>query len=68
MASGKREKPVKISTYYESLCPYSQDFIVNQLYPTYQLVPEIMVAKMVPFGNADVCMFIWHHPNPGSDL
>lgn len=43
---------VELALYYESLCPDCQDFILNQLYPTYKKVPEIFNLTLVPFGNA----------------
>nr|AKS48281.1 gamma-interferon induced thiol reductase GILT1 [Scylla paramamosain] len=45
--------PVKIHLYYETLCPYSIDFVVNQLYKTWTLVKDIMEVEMFPFGNAE---------------
>nr|ACJ23247.1 gamma-interferon-inducible lysosomal thiol reductase [Penaeus monodon] len=44
--------PVKIHLYYESLCPYSIDFVISQLYPTWTILKEIMEVEMFPFGNA----------------
>ncbi|KAK4297126.1 hypothetical protein Pmani_030430 [Petrolisthes manimaculis] len=43
---------VKTALYYESLCPYSIDYFVNQLYPTWTLLKEIMDVELYPFGNA----------------
>ncbi|XP_071536815.1 gamma-interferon-inducible lysosomal thiol reductase-like [Panulirus ornatus] len=44
--------PVKIHLYYESLCPYSIDFVINQLYPTWTILRDIMQVELFPFGNA----------------
>ncbi|CAG2117474.1 unnamed protein product [Medioppia subpectinata] len=46
------EPPVKIDVYYESLCPYSKNFIVDQLIPTYNKVASIITVGLIPFGNA----------------
>ncbi|CAG2174298.1 unnamed protein product [Oppiella nova] len=44
---------VKLSLYYESLCPYSRAFILNQLVPTYQKLESILtVDLLVPYGWA----------------
>ncbi|XP_076059904.1 gamma-interferon-inducible lysosomal thiol reductase-like [Oratosquilla oratoria] len=52
LVAGQDASPVKVHVYYETLCPYSRDFIVNQLYPTWTKVKEIMDVEMFPFGNA----------------
>ncbi|CAG2107511.1 unnamed protein product [Medioppia subpectinata] len=44
--------PVKIDVYYEALCPYSKQFIVEQLIPTYNKVASIITVGLIPFGNA----------------
>ncbi|XP_042223481.1 gamma-interferon-inducible lysosomal thiol reductase-like [Homarus americanus] len=44
--------PVKIDLYYETLCPYSIEFVVDQLYPTWTILKDIMEVEMFPFGNA----------------
>ncbi|XP_064121373.1 gamma-interferon-inducible lysosomal thiol reductase-like isoform X1 [Macrobrachium nipponense] len=46
------QDPVKIHLYYETLCPYSIDFVVDQLYPTWTELKDIMEVEMFPFGNA----------------
>lgn len=43
---------IKISVYYESLCPYCVDFINKELYPGYQKIGDIVDIEMIPFGNA----------------
>ncbi|XP_068229169.1 gamma-interferon-inducible lysosomal thiol reductase-like [Palaemon carinicauda] len=47
------QDPVKIHLYYEALCPYSIDFVVSQLYPTWTDLKDIMEVEMFPFGNAN---------------
>jgi len=44
--------PVQVSLYWESLCPDSIQFILTQLYPTYQAVPDIFTLDLVPYGKA----------------
>ncbi|XP_063972838.1 gamma-interferon-inducible lysosomal thiol reductase-like [Diachasmimorpha longicaudata] len=47
----KHEK-VKITVYYEALCPDSRSFVVRQVVPTYQKIPDNVVVQMVPYGKA----------------
>ncbi|KAL1492143.1 hypothetical protein ABEB36_012631 [Hypothenemus hampei] len=46
------EDVVQVQLYYESLCPYSIDFIVNQLYPAYKDLSKYINLELVPWGNA----------------
>ena len=48
--------PVKVSLYYESLCPGCRQFIHTQLYPTFQKLSSsgILEVELVPYGNAQV--------------
>ncbi|CAN7945408.1 unnamed protein product, partial [Ixodes hexagonus] len=55
----KVPKTIKLDVFYESLCPYSIDFITTQLWPTYLLVGYLMDVNLVPFGNA----FEEEHPD-----
>ncbi|PSN55774.1 hypothetical protein C0J52_02495, partial [Blattella germanica] len=44
---------VKVSVYYEALCPDSIGFIKNQLYPTWlELTEENLEPDFVPYGKA----------------
>jgi interferon gamma-inducible protein 30 len=43
---------VKVSTYYETLCPDSMAFVVNQLYPTWTEIGQIMDVDLIPYGKA----------------
>lgn len=43
---------VSIDVYYESMCPYSIDFITKQLWPTYQTLGNYMNVRLYPYGNA----------------
>jgi interferon gamma-inducible protein 30 len=46
--------PVTVELYYESYCPYCQDFIAQQLVPTWQAngMASIMTISFIPYGNA----------------
>uniref|UniRef100_A0A1W7RAG1 Gamma-interferon-inducible lysosomal thiol reductase n=1 Tax=Hadrurus spadix TaxID=141984 RepID=A0A1W7RAG1_9SCOR len=44
--------PVKLAIYYECLCPDSKRFIRNQLWRTYQAIPDLMKIELVPYGKA----------------
>jgi len=46
---------LKLTVYYESLCPDSIRFITKQLYPTYQKLA--FDVEFVPYGKADVSNF-----------
>ena len=47
--------PVHLGVFYESLCPDSRDFIVNQLQKAYSKLSDIVFLELVPYGNAKVC-------------
>ena len=42
---------VKVTLYYEHLCPYSVDFIKKQLEPTYRKIGNIMEIELHAYGN-----------------
>jgi len=48
-----QEDLLTIQVYYESLCPDSKNFIVQQLYPTYQKLGKYLRIDFKPFGNAE---------------
>lgn len=50
---GVSEK-VKISVYYEALCSDSRFFILKQLVPAYETIPEYIELDLVPYGKAQV--------------
>ena len=52
------DKRVKLSVYYESLCPDSVDFITGQLSKAFSEVNELMEIELIPFGKAKVNFFI----------
>lgn len=45
-------KDISVQIYYESLCPDSKAFIVQQLYPTYSKLGKYLRVEFKPFGNA----------------
>ncbi len=47
---------VDVKVYYESFCPDSEDFILKQLYPTYEKIYNsgIFSLSLIPYGNAEV--------------
>ncbi|XP_002412283.3 GILT-like protein 1 [Ixodes scapularis] len=47
-------RKVNVTLFYESMCPYSREFITDQLYPTYELLRGYMVVVLVPFGNGHI--------------
>jgi interferon, gamma-inducible protein 30 len=54
-ASTATEWPlVSLDIYYETLCPDSVNFIVQQLHPTLQKIGNILNVSMIPFGIASV--------------
>ena len=53
---------VKVSLYYESLCPFCDKYIVEQLYPTYQKLGRHTDLDYIPYGNAKTT----YHPSNSS--
>ncbi|CAG7786676.1 unnamed protein product, partial [Allacma fusca] len=51
------EPKLKVSLYYESLCPSSINFIKQQLYHVYAEMPEYVDLDLVPYGNAMTLRF-----------
>jgi interferon gamma-inducible protein 30 len=45
---------LQVEVYYEVLCPDSRYFILHQLYPAWEKVPDIMDIHFVPYGKASV--------------
>jgi len=44
----------RLSIYYESICPDSRRFVLNQLVPAYDKLSKYLDIDLVPFGNANV--------------
>ncbi|XP_050728323.1 gamma-interferon-inducible lysosomal thiol reductase-like isoform X2 [Eriocheir sinensis] len=59
--------PVKVSVYYETLCPDSRNFFTEQLYPVYQDLKDIMTLDINTYGKAtdfpsgDSYVFVCQH-------
>lgn len=47
-----QKQQVKVSVYYESLCPDSINFIANELYPNYEFFKDRILLDLVPYGKA----------------
>ncbi|KAK4883205.1 hypothetical protein RN001_006524 [Aquatica leii] len=47
------EKVLKVSIYYEALCPDSIQFITKQLYPVYSKINSSLLLDFVPYGKAN---------------
>ncbi|CAH0553509.1 unnamed protein product [Brassicogethes aeneus] len=45
---------VKVTLYYESLCPYSKEFITEQLAPAYSVLGDSLDIELIPFGKAKI--------------
>ncbi|GBP31773.1 GILT-like protein 1 [Eumeta japonica] len=45
-------KELYITIYYESLCPDSKDFVLNQLRPAVRYLHEYIVLRLIPFGKS----------------
>ncbi|GLH04761.1 GILT-like protein 1 [Gryllus bimaculatus] len=45
--------PVKVTVFYESLCPDSRSFITKQLLPSYEKAPRLIDPVLVPYGKAE---------------
>ncbi|XP_054158294.1 GILT-like protein 1, partial [Oppia nitens] len=44
----------RLSVYYESICPDSRRFFLNQLMPAYEKLGQYLDVDLIPFGNANV--------------
>nr|CAH7740314.1 unnamed protein product [Callosobruchus chinensis] len=44
---------LKVSLYYETLCPGCVEFVQKQLLPVYNEFEDYLQLDIVPFGNAD---------------
>ena len=54
-SSSSSESSVKLSVYYESLCPDSINFISSQFFPAWKRFgSQTLNVDLHPFGNANV--------------
>lgn len=44
---------ITVSVYYEALCPDSRRFILEQLLPAYELIPNNIILNLIPYGKAN---------------
>ncbi|ENN74078.1 hypothetical protein D910_11490 [Dendroctonus ponderosae] len=51
--SGREIEKVKVSVYYEALCPDSKFFITYQLVPAYEELKEFLILDLIPYGKAE---------------
>lgn len=51
--SGKEIEKVKVSVYYEALCPDSKFFITYQLVPVFKALKEFLILDLIPYGKAE---------------
>ncbi|XP_072389823.1 gamma-interferon-inducible lysosomal thiol reductase-like [Diabrotica undecimpunctata] len=45
-----QDSDLTVTLFYEGLCPYCHDFILNQLYPGYQQLGDSFKLDLVPYG------------------
>lgn len=54
LQNGLLEEKVKVSVYYEALCPDSKFFVTYQLLPVYEDFQKFINLDLVPYGKAQV--------------
>jgi interferon gamma-inducible protein 30 len=47
-----------LGVYYESLCPYSRQFIREEVWPAYEVLAEYFDVDFVAYGNARVGTYL----------
>lgn len=57
---GRLSEKVKVSVYYEALCSDSRFFILKQLVPAYESIPDYIELDFVPYGKAEVSEYIFN--------
>ena len=48
----------RLDVYYESLCPYSRQFIREEVFPAYTALQQYFDVFFIAYGNADVRIVI----------
>lgn len=41
-----------VTVFYEALCPDSKNFVLKQLTPTYEKLPDWVYIELIPYGKA----------------
>ena len=54
LSLGASNAKPNLGVYYESLCPYSRQFIREEIWPAYQVLAEYFDVEFVAYGNARV--------------
>ncbi|XP_071454565.1 GILT-like protein 1 [Hetaerina americana] len=54
---------VKVTVYYEALCPDSRNFFIRQLLPSFERAPRLLDVVLVPYGKAKTQLL----PREGTD-
>lgn len=49
---------IKVDVYYESLCPDSQKYLTEQLYPNSKIFAEQLDVKLIPYGKSSVSIIV----------
>lgn len=62
------QNAIKVSVYYESLCPYSIRFITQQLYPNYDRFASDLSLDLVPYGKANVSITTQQSSTPSLSI
>ncbi|XP_072386448.1 gamma-interferon-inducible lysosomal thiol reductase-like [Diabrotica undecimpunctata] len=59
VSSSAQEADLTLTLFYEGLCPGCHQFILTQLYPSYEKLADSLKLDLVPFG--------WSHSNRSDD-
>ncbi|XP_046389017.1 GILT-like protein 1 [Ischnura elegans] len=54
---------VKVTVFYEALCPDSRNFFIRQLLPSFERAPHLLDVVLVPYGKAKTQLL----PGEGGD-
>ncbi|XP_066158942.1 GILT-like protein 1 [Euwallacea fornicatus] len=50
---GNEIEKVKVSVYYEALCPDSKFFVTYQLLPVFEKLKDFLILDLIPYGKAE---------------
>ncbi|KAH9366278.1 hypothetical protein HPB48_000937 [Haemaphysalis longicornis] len=62
-----QDPKVVVEVFYETYCPDSRSFILDQLNSTYAELSNIITLQLVPYGKAVSCV-IEYYPDPKEHL